>query len=109
MEGFVVAQVVAALFVLSGIFTFLYQERGLNNLTRDLRKNVETENDDLRESGNFDERRRALNLDKFEEIYDSIINDKRDETHTDIFTKIDIKNSQKYHRRVSVSDAHELS
>jgi len=31
---------------------------------------VETNNDEKRESDNFDVRRRALNLDKFEEIYD---------------------------------------
>ena len=55
-------------------------------MTRDLRKDIETDNDDKRESTNFDERRRAKNLDKFEEIYDFIIDDKRKEKYSDIFT-----------------------
>jgi len=39
---------------------------------------VETANDENRESDNYDKKRRAINMDKLEEIYDKIVDAKRD-------------------------------
>ena len=57
-------------FVLHFIYSFFYKTRGLRILTKNLRKQVEINNDKRRESDNFDKRRRVFNLDKFEEIFD---------------------------------------
>jgi len=67
-------------------------------LARNLRKNIEIENDKRRESKNFDIRRRALNMDKLEEMYDQIVHAKRHNKKSDVFNKVDIQNTCSYFR-----------
>ena len=40
-------------------------------------------------------------MDKLEEIYDEIVEAKRNESHSDVFNKIDIQNTKKYFRVLS--------
>ena len=58
-----------------------------------LRNTVETHNSELRESQNFDTRRRAFNMDKLEEIYDHIVDAKREDIESNVFNKVDIKDT----------------
>jgi len=59
-------------------------------LARNLRSIIETHNDINRDSENFETRRRALNMDKFEEIFDHIVKGKRNNIRSNVFNKVDI-------------------
>ena len=62
-------------------------------MARNLRKNIEIENDKKRDSKNFDIRRRAENMDKLEEMYDQIVHAKRHGMKSDVFNKVDVNNT----------------
>ena len=79
--------------MLTLLLNIFFYEQGIRNLATNLRTNVETNNDEKRDSKNFDTRRRAYNMDKLEEIYDHIVDAKRDDTHSDVFKKVDIQNT----------------
>ena len=93
VEGALVGQLVAAAVVLGLILNVFFREQGIRNLAHNLRATVETNNDEKRDSKNFNTRRRALNMDKLEEIYDHIVDAKRDNTHSNVFNKIDVQNT----------------
>jgi len=70
-------------------------------LAANLKDLVETHNDENRDSENFDKKRRALNMDKLEEIYDQIYIAKRDNKPNKMFEGIDIKDTRPYYRVTS--------
>jgi len=70
-------------------------------LARNLRSIIEAHNDIHRDSENFETRRRALNMDKFEEIFDHIVKGKRDNIRSNVFNKVDILDTKKYCRGVT--------
>ena len=95
LEERVVSQTIAAAAVLNLLIVFFFYERGLKNLTISLKDVVDEKNAEDRDSKNFNTRRRALNLDKLEEIYDKILDTKIEGSSqsNNIFTTINIKDS----------------
>ena len=83
------------------ILNIFFFDNGIRNLANNLRNTVETHNSEERESENFDTRRRAINMDKFEEIYDHIVDAKREDNESNVYNKIDIKDTKEYIRVVS--------
>jgi len=63
--------------VLGGILSYFYSSSGMENLARELRDIVEENNETDRGSENSVIRRRAENLDKMEEIYDRLLEDRK--------------------------------
>jgi len=70
-------------------------------LASNLKDLVETHNDENRDSENFDKKRRALNMDKLEEIYDQIYTSKRDKKPNKMWEGVDVKDTRPYYRVTS--------
>jgi len=70
-------------------------------LAANLKDLVETHNDENRDSENFDKKRRALNMDKLEEIYDQIYTSKRDKKPNKMWEGVDVKDTRPYYRVTS--------
>jgi len=83
------------------VFVCFCKERGIRNLAKNLKDAVEEHNDENRDSENFDKKRRALNMDKLEEIYDQIYISKRDNKLNRMWEGIDIKDTRPYYRVTS--------
>ena len=63
-----------------------------------MKDSVEEANDEAHESENQDKKRRAINLDRMEEIYDNILDVKRDGAQKDVFEVCNTDSKSKYSR-----------
>ena len=91
------------------MLVFLFYEKGIRNLAKELKEVVEVHNDENRECENYDKKRRALNMDKLEEIYDHIVDAKRDGLENKCLDKVDVKDTKPYYRATSNIDGGKMT
>ena len=73
----------------------------MRNLASNLRTQLETKNEEDRNSSDKEKRQRAENIDKIEEIYDKIIDKKYNSQEKDVFDSVKVDDKSTYFRITS--------